>query len=250
MFISITTTYTPLADHQVELFSPLSGRVEPLTLTLYIQDVDNGYVVKRNKKAMGVFVEAASEREIPASQWTQEMVDYYESVAGRTLVPKAGARLTTFGKIFFVLAVAFILFVAGAAVKYFTVDKWDKHAAIEEMLKLPVVGDSYNVGLPAMRYDASGKPIASSTEQMWCKVIAIESGGIYLLQIEGQLPEDAAYTKDFADLVSEDGTFRAMLDIEEHKDTWPRISFFPVGSHQKYGVFFYGSVDKAKRPAK
>lgn len=252
MFYQVTTTYTPLTTHQVELFSPLSGRVESLTLTLYIQEINNSFVIKRSKKPMGVFQETASEREIPASHWTQEMVDYYESVAGRTLVPHAGRKLSTWGKIWLGLFIALLLVFAGIAVKTFTVDKWQKENAIEEVLKKPVVGDEYRIGLPVTVYDASGKPTASGSELLWCKILSVEPGDIdiYRLKIEGELPEGTVFTDTFSAVLDSEGTFHATLDIEQQTSSWPKISFLPIGGHEKYSVFFYGTIENAKRPAK
>ena len=56
----------------------------------------------------------------------------------------------------------------------------------------------------------------------------------------------------FAKEVGADGTFTAVFRMEAAKSSssYPTIFFQSTGSGERLEVFFYGSVEKAKRPAK
>ena len=92
-------TYRPIAHVEVELTSPLSGRVEPLELTLYAYKVESMlYWAVRKSPAASYRVKSTGE-EIPAAHWTDEMEAFYkERAAAYTPIPDAGTHLNFFGK--------------------------------------------------------------------------------------------------------------------------------------------------------
>ncbi|MFC2382297.1 MAG: hypothetical protein ACFNOQ_00990 [Porphyromonas sp.] len=92
-------TYRPIANVEVELTSPLSGRVEPLELTLYAYKVESMLYWAVRKSPTASYRVKSTGEEIPAAHWTDEMEAFYkERAAAYTPIPDAGTHLNFFGK--------------------------------------------------------------------------------------------------------------------------------------------------------
>lgn len=92
-------TYRPIANVEVELTSPLSGRVEPLELTLYAYKVESMLYWAVRKSPTASYRIKSTGEEIPAAHWTDEMEAFYkERAAAYTPIPDAGTHLNFFGK--------------------------------------------------------------------------------------------------------------------------------------------------------
>lgn len=252
MFITVTTTYHPFTSFEVNLTSPVTGQLETLELILYSQCVETWMARNTRKKPTGVYRSTATGEDIPAAYWTDEMERFYkERAAACTPVPNAGYRFTLGGKIMIGLSIAFVLFVIGGLVKVMTFDRWAKAAATEEVTKAPISGDEYCIGLPVKVYGDDGNPVAAGDSYTWCRVVGSEPDGALRLKITEPLKKGEELEADFAKELSEDGTFVADFHIEAatSKGSYPKIYFQSRGSNKRLSVFFFGTVDRAKRPA-
>ena len=149
------------------------------------------------------------------------------------------------------LSIAFVLFVIGGLVKVMTFDRWAKAAATEEVTKAPISGDEYCIGLPVKVYGDDGNPVAAGDSYTWCRVVGSEPDGALRLKITESLKKGEELEADFAKELSEDGTFVADFHIEAatSKGRYPKIYFLSRGANKRLSVFFFGTVDRAKRPA-
>lgn len=253
MFISVSSNYSPIKVFEVNLKSPLSGEVETLELVLYSLTVETWLSRNVRKKPTAAYRVKATGEDIAAAHWTDEMEAFYKECAATcTPVPGAGTRLTTGGKAMVTLAVLFVLLTAFAIIKELTYDSWEKASATEEVTKPPVKGDEYHIGLPIVTYKPDGTPASSGVNINWCRIIGVEPDGAFRLQATEPLGTGEQFDGPFAKEISADGTFTAVFRMEAAKSSssYPTIFFQSTGSGERLEVFFYGSVEKAKRPAK
>ena len=235
MFISVSSNYSPIKVFEVNLKSPLSGEVETLELVLYSLTVETWLSRNVRKKPTAAYRVKATGEDIAAAHWTDEMEAFYKECAATcTPVPGAGTRLTTGGK------------------AKLTYDSWEKASATEEVTKPPVKGDEYHIGLPIVTYGPDGEPTSRGVNILWCRVVGTEPDGSLRLKMTEPLGANEQLDGPFAKEVGADGTFTAVFRMEAAKSSssYPTIFFQSTGSGERLEVFFYGSVEKAKRPAK
>ena len=253
MFISVSSNYSPIKVFEVNLKSPLSGEVETLELVLYSLTVETWLSRNVRKKPTATYRVKTTGEDIAAAHWTDEMEAFYKECAATcTPVPGAGTRLTVGGKVMVALAALFILFMAFAIVKELTYNRWQKADATEEVTKAPVTGDEYHIGLPIVTYGPDGEPTSRGVNILWCRVVGTEPDGSLRLKMTEPLGANEQLDGPFAKEVGADGTFTAVFRMEAAKSSssYPTIFFQSTGSGERLEVFFYGSVEKAKRPAK
>ena len=228
MFISVSSNYSPIKVFEVNLKSPLSGEVETLELVLYSLTVETWLSRNVRKKPTAAYRVKATGEDIAAAHWTDEMEDFYKECA------------------------LFILFMAFAIVKELTYNRWQKADATEEVTKAPVTGDEYHIGLPIVTYGPDGEPTSRGVNILWCRVVGTEPDGSLRLKMTEPLGANEQLDGPFAKEVGADGTFTAVFRMEAAKSSssYPTIFFQSTGSGERLEVFFYGSVEKAKRPAK
>ena len=249
IYLHYKTEYKPFATYEVNLRSPLTGDVSPLRLVLYAAHVSTFMSVSVPKKPTATYTDLVTGEDIPAAHWTDEMEAFYREKTSCIAVPGAGMHLKLGGKIFLAFAIAVVLAITGIVIYETTFKQWAKNNATEEVMKLPVVGDRYHVALPIERVDASGKPIASGVEILWCSVEEVRPDGTYLLRIVEALPNGAHYTKSFQEYLNGEDSFLASFQVTPAADrsSYPDIVFTPLGYQEGLPVFFFGTLENAKQ---
>lgn len=132
-YYSRVEKFEPIGQKRIPAKCPNCGNTDVLELSFYQKEVTTGYVIKMTKKVSGVLYCHHTNSEIPPVQWSDRIVDYFETEKTKLKLLPSGRKANKKGfKIFFAIIIPFLLLAGGAMVYFLYLDPNDTLGIQEE----------------------------------------------------------------------------------------------------------------------
>ena len=137
--------FIPIGQKRIPANCPQCGNPDVLELIFYQKETTSGYVIKMTKKVSGILYCHHTESEIPPVQWSDRIVDYFETEKRKLKLLPTGRKANK--RVFKMLAyimIPFLFIVAGLFVYFKYLDPNDL-LGIQEEYASAAVNDKLKV---------------------------------------------------------------------------------------------------------
>ena len=153
--------FEPIGQKRIPTKCPQCGNTDVLELIFYQKETTSGFVIRMTKKVSGILYCHHTESEIPPVQWSDRVVDYFETEKTKLKLLPTGRKANKKGfKIFAYIMIPFLFIVAGLFVYFMYIDSNDllgiqeeyADAEVNDKLKVEMYLFNNNAYTPELSY--------------------------------------------------------------------------------------------------